>query len=385
MDLSQSEWDAYVRALSGLRDNGVLARYVEYHNTYQAEAHGGCYFLPWHRQYLFELERELQAIVPGVSIPYWDWTKVVRGQEIYRAFSNDPVWNRMGGANGASPIPNPPFRGWSAGGRTCTRNFRQNNGNVGGGGATYTFWSSQDIYRLTHSSDSFSNFGTMVENIHGSPHVAIGGNMGSIPSSPLDPMFWSHHSFIDKMWRDWQDSGNLNAFGGIHRGRDCVPNGQQMLPFGLTVAQMFSQTSDCTTYASSGSAGPISRFIEKENFTVRQRRAREPCLTLNSPAEKERYLAQTASKKRGNPDVYNREIEIALETVDTMRRANIITNMPAELIEKAVQFYQTFLLKNGIDIVGDKGMVSANDSDQDSGSGHASASNNAFSFSQEGF
>ncbi len=28
-------------------------------------------FLPWHRAYLLDLERELQAIDPGVALPYW--------------------------------------------------------------------------------------------------------------------------------------------------------------------------------------------------------------------------------------------------------------------------------------------------------------------------
>ena len=36
-----------------------------------AEAHGNVGFLPWHRAYLLDLERELQAIDPSVTLPYW--------------------------------------------------------------------------------------------------------------------------------------------------------------------------------------------------------------------------------------------------------------------------------------------------------------------------
>src|SRR4030095_8040455 len=39
--------------------------------------HGGSgsySFLSWHRYFLFQFEKDLQALVPGVMLPYWDWT-----------------------------------------------------------------------------------------------------------------------------------------------------------------------------------------------------------------------------------------------------------------------------------------------------------------------
>ena len=36
--------------------------------------HGWEQFLPWHRAYLYEFEQLLQDYVPGVALPYWDWT-----------------------------------------------------------------------------------------------------------------------------------------------------------------------------------------------------------------------------------------------------------------------------------------------------------------------
>ena len=32
-------------------------------------------FLPWHRAYLYWLELALQSEVPGVTLPWWDWSK----------------------------------------------------------------------------------------------------------------------------------------------------------------------------------------------------------------------------------------------------------------------------------------------------------------------
>jgi len=36
--------------------------------------HGWERFLPWHRIYLYEFEQAMQDAVPGVTMPYWDWT-----------------------------------------------------------------------------------------------------------------------------------------------------------------------------------------------------------------------------------------------------------------------------------------------------------------------
>jgi tyrosinase len=383
MDLTNTEWNDYVRALQGLRNSGVFERFMRYHSTFQLEAHGGCYFLPWHRQYLYELERELNRIVPGVSIPYWDWTKVSGGRAINTAFTTDPIWSRVGGANGAGPIPNAPFRGWSVGNTVCQRDFFQNNGNVGGGGGGYTFASSADLARLTQSSDTFSNFGTFVEGLHGAPHVAVGGNMGSIAFSPLDPMFWSHHGFIDKIWRDWQDAGNGNAFGGTHPNRACSLDGVVMEPFGRTVRQMFNQISDCSSYQPSSSGGPTTRALTMG--AIRQPSVSGPSLTLSSPAEKEKFLSTCHENKKSQPEVYKEHVRLGLDQIDSLRRANAITNMPPDQIEKAVSFYETLLLKNGVDVIGDKAVVSTSNTNSSEARGHASSSSSDLSFSKTGF
>src|SRR3954447_19280318 len=36
-------------------------------------------FLPWHRAYLYFFEKALQDQVPGVTLPWWDWTNHTEG------------------------------------------------------------------------------------------------------------------------------------------------------------------------------------------------------------------------------------------------------------------------------------------------------------------
>jgi hypothetical protein len=354
--MSTSEWDNYVAALNGIRTSGVYARFIDYHSQFATLAHNGCYFLPWHRQYLFEFERELNKIVPGVVVPFWDWTRVVSGIRVNEAFANDPVWRaRMGGANGNGPIPSAPFRGWSAGGQPCVRNFFAGGGNVGGGGVPYVFISSEQIASLVNGRDTFADFTTFLEGQHNTPHVAIGGNMGEVPTSPLDPMFWSHHAFIDMIWRNWQLSGNGNAFGGP---QGCSTS-TSMPPFNRNVNQILTGISQCTTYARSSSAGPVARFNQLQSSAVHQASSSSSsALTLASEAEKTSRLRAVAQKKQEAPSSYKTEVSKALLQVETMERSSRAFGMPASEITRAVTFYRNLLLKQGLDVVGDASIAS---------------------------
>jgi Common central domain of tyrosinase len=113
--LSAAEWTRYTNAVATLRKTpgtgglSVYENFVQAHIQFNAQAHGGAYFLPWHRQMLLEYEAALNAVAPGVSIPYWDWTKF---STRYR--SDTVFWARYGGARSGEPIPNAPFKGWTS-------------------------------------------------------------------------------------------------------------------------------------------------------------------------------------------------------------------------------------------------------------------------------
>ena len=72
--LTTAERDRFVAAFAQLNNQG-LGRFADFRNMHtnvsSPQAHGAPGFLPWHRAYLLDLERELQAIDPGVALPYW--------------------------------------------------------------------------------------------------------------------------------------------------------------------------------------------------------------------------------------------------------------------------------------------------------------------------
>ena len=52
---------------------------------------------------------------------------------------------------------------------------------------------------------TYSGFRALIESTpHANPHNLLGGHIRSF-SSPADPLFFSHHAFIDKIWSMWQN------------------------------------------------------------------------------------------------------------------------------------------------------------------------------------
>jgi len=50
-----------------------------------------------------------------------------------------------------------------------------------------------------------------LENRHNGPHGWVGGTMET-HYSPFDPVFYLHHSMIDKLWADWEDMPGHTSF-----------------------------------------------------------------------------------------------------------------------------------------------------------------------------
>lgn len=66
--------------------------------------HGSELFLPWHRAYLYFFEKALQDRVPGVTLPWWDWSKD-HGEGLPAAYS------KARGADGkANPLASSPIQ-----------------------------------------------------------------------------------------------------------------------------------------------------------------------------------------------------------------------------------------------------------------------------------
>jgi len=57
----------------------------------------------------------------------------------------------------------------------------------------------------------WSDFTDGLEDVHDFVHGWVSGDMGNIGTAAYDPIFWSHHAMIDRLWWIWQARhGNTN-------------------------------------------------------------------------------------------------------------------------------------------------------------------------------
>ena len=259
-DLSQGERDAFIQAIEGLKgQNSVLhpgaqSRYddfVEIHRSAMDAAviaaggtvtnpgwgHFDSAFFPWHRELLYRFEEELRAIRPGVTIPYWDWT---RGQSA--ASAAWPFFHEFIGVDGTdanadrvmrepgapSPYPyefdpetwtvvvtdnpgDPVVLRRAFAERADAPGLPTNDVDVTGTGTNF---------REAIASASYLTLRARSEDLHNLVHRWANGSMITA-SSPNDPVFWMHHAQHDRMWTMWQERNpalapyvHVNGFAG---------------------------------------------------------------------------------------------------------------------------------------------------------------------------
>jgi tyrosinase len=216
-DMSTKEWQDFVNAFKTLRNNGRLKVYVDWHIQAFQTFHWNAYFMPFHRTYLYEFEKELvNAGAP--FLPFWDWT-----WESQDVLASPVLSQKYFGQSDGEFVSNGPFR----------RNFYQTT--VGGPiireysiNSTIVFYA-QELVDETIMVPEFSDFSRRCEvGPHASIHILIGGVNGHLakPTSPEDPLFWCHHAFIDKLWVKHQTTFGYkyegNSFNSVNTLNDTV-------------------------------------------------------------------------------------------------------------------------------------------------------------------
>jgi hypothetical protein len=212
--------------------------------------HGGSgaySFLSWHRYFLFQVEKQLQRKVPGVLIPYWDWTDPapIMTDAFLGPNGTDASEVRSGyfaadaPGTGTNPTSAPPW--WPAGltGWRLPAAF-----NTGAGPLRRRL---QEVSRLPSVMDlrtalartTYARFQNTLESgeigvpggglpsghqMHNALHPWIGGQMGNVHYSPFDPIFYLHHCNIDRLWAMWQADGHADVYPAVgarpHHRRD---------------------------------------------------------------------------------------------------------------------------------------------------------------------
>jgi tyrosinase len=202
-------------------------------------AHGHPIFLPWHRAYLYFFELSLRDLQPNVTLPWWDWTA---DRHIPAAYKERDVGGQPNPLYSAKVDPIAVEQGAAAGDRRGDVTRRE----PGADGAPPlpTTKEIADVLALP----GFLDFTHQLEQYHNNVHVWVGGHMSDIPFAAFDPIFYAHHSMIDRLWRMWQ----------LRHPSASFPHsllGEALPPFGMTVRETLDANTLGYDYAVRGSTG----------------------------------------------------------------------------------------------------------------------------------
>jgi tyrosinase len=192
--LTNAERNRFISAMATLNDRG-MGKFSDFRNIHTSagspEAHFDAGFLPWHRAFLLDLERELHVIDQSVALPYWRFD-----QPASNLFTRD----FMGVANSTGTLEfsaSNPLQFWvtdmSPGiVRPPLFNTMTQSASVIDETATLAL------------GNQYLNFQTMEGDPHGEAHSSFGGFISRIPTAAKDPLFFLLHANVDRLWAKWQ-------------------------------------------------------------------------------------------------------------------------------------------------------------------------------------
>lgn len=200
--LTTGERDRFVAAMAQLNNRGT-GRFADFRLMHVAgaadeQAHGGPGFLPWHRAYLLDLERELQAIDPSVALPYWKFDRPAPNIFTPEFMGvPDPLGTVFFG-------PSNPLQFWATDGVQGVA--RRMIGPDPATAASPNVMSEADTLSL---GTAYRKFQGMQGDPHGRAHTRyFSGSISSIPTAAKDPLFFLLHCNVDRLWAKWQGKNN---------------------------------------------------------------------------------------------------------------------------------------------------------------------------------
>ncbi len=194
--------------------------------------HSTALFLPWHRAFLYYFELALQTrlgqrftvtapqdpSLADVGLPWWDWTSSTSQTEgIPISFMDPNPPNPLSDVVIQTAVsPSQALTGvWSQWLLAAVRSSPNLSGTITNNDPPRTLrdpdppsWlpTEQHVKQNVLSENTYDGFWNKLEDVHDSVHGWVGGAMSQVPTSAYDPIFWSHHAMIDRLWYIWQSS-----------------------------------------------------------------------------------------------------------------------------------------------------------------------------------
>ncbi|KAH8479523.1 hypothetical protein H0E87_031588, partial [Populus deltoides] len=180
------------------------------------DVHSCWFFFPWHRYYLYFYERILGKLIndPTFALPFWNWDSP-SGMQMPYIFTDpkSPLYDQFRDQNHQPPTlldldygagdPNPTNAN-----QLYSSNLRVMYKQMVSGAAKPTLFFGKP-YRA--GEDTSPGAGTIETSPHNNIHIWTGDpnqenneDLGNFYSAARDPIFFCHHSNVDRMWTIWK-------------------------------------------------------------------------------------------------------------------------------------------------------------------------------------
>lgn len=186
--------------------------------------HSSWFFPPWHRGYLIALEAQVRTAIISLggpsdwALPYWNYFENPKMPPAFQE-QNLPdktpnplfVYQRFGryrDEKGNIYIPKGEISKQCQQNKIYTNKSRFESAYGGGVSGFIQFGNTAGIPAGDLENNPHNNVHTLVGGRGGNPEV--GGLMGNARYAALDPIFYLHHSNIDRMWAAWNSAGKQN-------------------------------------------------------------------------------------------------------------------------------------------------------------------------------
>lgn len=271
--MTAAEKNAFVGALHSMKNTygatSSLSLYDQFVETHLVtmdqpilQAHMGPAFLPWHRQFLWEfetnlLEHDSTGLLTG--IPFWDWTA---DQDPQSGPWTADFLGGTGDQDDGDIVKTGPFalsEDWlmfDDPEYPLTRSLGNATVLPSPGEVAQALQIDQyDASPWTEEVDASLGFRNFLEGwrpddesaLHNSVHRWVGGLMNTM-ASPFDPVFWLHHSFVDRIWYEWQSLHGIENYLPLLSGREGHILSDELVEFGVLI----SDTLDPSDYGEGG-------------------------------------------------------------------------------------------------------------------------------------
>lgn len=195
-DLTPNEWADFETCVQAVKDKKGDLGWDAFAGIHPRVCpHGNNFFLPWHRAYLYYFELICREVAkkPNFTLPYWDWTKTPKVPKQFLDKGSSLYHSKRIGANLAVPAKDD-----RVGQKEIARVMAYNSFAAFGGAPA------ADLQ------DASGGGGQLESAPHDYIHAYVGRDPRGIANgtmfttlSPLDPLFWVHHSNVDRLWAEW--------------------------------------------------------------------------------------------------------------------------------------------------------------------------------------